>query len=198
MLKLGLTGGLASGKTTAADYFRSKGAAVFNADQEAKSLLFESNLIATHVISAFGEEVKASDGRIDPGKLAEQAFVNSQSQHKLNEIIWPEVLKMIKKACINAETHGKCIFVVDAALLIEARFTNYFHHVLLICADREIRIQRALQRRNLSRSQILDRMDLQLPDDEKKKAVSHTINNNGNEEGFILKLEKFLTEVLAS
>lgn len=191
MYRLGLTGGLGSGKSTAARFFAERGAVVFDADQEAKKLLQTSLSLQKKLIDIFGSRITDSAGNLDFGQLALTAFASEKDQQTLNQLIWPEVYLLIEKADREALSGDTKLFVVDAALLIEAQFLKLFQTILLITADREVRIKRALQRGNLSRDQIEKRMQLQWTDSEKKKFAHHTISNNGTVDEFYDALNLF-------
>jgi dephospho-CoA kinase len=191
LIKLGLTGGLGSGKTTAANFFIKKNAYVFDADEKSKSHLLQSDKLQNKLIACFGPEVQSADGRLDFTKLGESAFKDSISQKKLNSIIWPEVDILIHSSFKEALKSGYTLFVVDAALLIEADFMHFFDQILLITAPLKVRIERAQKRANISIEQISTRIKLQYTDEEKQKYSHQIINNDGPIESFIEKLELF-------
>jgi len=191
LIKLGLTGGLGSGKTTAAKFFLEKNAFVFDADEKSKSHLFQSNELQNKLIACFGSNVQSADGRLDFRKLGESAFTDSINQQKLNSIIWPEVNTLIQSSFKEALKSGFKLFVVDAALLIEADFMHFFDQILLITAPLKIRIERAKKRANISIEQISTRIKLQYTDEEKQKYSHQIINNDGSIESFIERLELF-------
>ncbi len=192
MRKLGITGGLGSGKSTAARFFAHQGAWVFDADSEAKKLLRSVPAIQSQVVTAFGREITDADGRLDFNRLARAAFRSPDEQQKLNRILWPEVRRLIKNEMKTAEIQSTEWFIVDAALLMEAKYEDLFDLILLITADKDIRIRRAMTRSSLSEEQILKRMNLQMPEDEKIKRADITVLNNEN----IPALESRLTELI--
>jgi len=179
MFKLGITGGLGSGKSLAASFFAENGAFVFDADHEAKRHLKTSKSTQRNIINSFGEGVINPAGDLDFKLLAKTAFKHTDRQQILNRILWPEVESLISEASVTAENNGYELFVVDAALLIEANFKDIFDALLVITASEEIRIERARMRGNLTVEQIRKRMQLQLPDAEKVKAADYIIENNG-------------------
>lgn len=191
MIKLGLTGGLGSGKTTAAKFFLTKNAYVFDADEKSKSHLFKSIELQNKLIHCFGPKVQSLDGRLDFKKLGETAFIDSNNQQMLNSIVWPEVDLLIQSSYNKALNSGYKLFVVDAALLIEANFMHYFDQILLITAPLKIRIERAQNRGNISLDQVSTRIKLQYTDEEKQLHSHHTITNDNSFENFIEKLEIF-------
>ena len=178
MYKLGITGGIGSGKSTASAFFKKKGAFIFDADSEAKNLFSNNPALTRRIITTFGSEV-STNNRLDLKKLSELVFSSKSLQNSLNKIIWPEVSQVMLNAANNAENDGVKLFIVDAALLFEAGFTKFFNSVLLITAEKSIRYKRILVRKNIPENQIEKRMALQLPEWEKKKLAGTTIENNG-------------------
>mgnify|MGYP001418235961 CR=1 FL=1 len=189
MYKLGITGGIGSGKTTACQFFKEKGAFIFDADIEAKKLL-KNKAIISKIAIKIGPKVVINDA-LDIELLSEIIFKSSKLQNSLNQIIWPEILKKISINSSLAKKTKKKLFIVDAALLLEANFQNYFDSTLLITAKKSIRYSRILIRNNIPKEQINNRMNLQMPETEKKALVNYTIENN---KGFLelnKKLNKF-------
>ena len=178
MYKLGITGGIGSGKSTASAFFKKKGAFIFDADSEAKNLFSNNPDLTRRIITTFGSEV-STNNRLDLKKLSELVFSSKSLQNSLNKIIWPEVSQVMLNAANNAENDGVKLFIVDAALLFEAGFTEFFNSVLLITADKSTRIERIFNRENIPEDQIEKRIALQLPEWEKKKLAGTTIENNG-------------------
>ena len=178
MYKLGITGGIGSGKSTASAFFKKRGAFIFDADSEAKNLFSNNPALTRRIITTFGSEV-STNNRLDLKRLSELAFSSKSLQNSLNKIIWPEVSQVMLNAANNAENDGVKLFIVDAALLFEAGFTEFFNSVLLITAEKSIRYKRILLRKNIPENQIEKRMALQLPEWEKKKLAGTTIENNG-------------------
>ena len=181
MLKIGITGGIGSGKTTAAKFLRRRlNAYLFDADKEAKSYLLSSIKLQNQLIKIFGQVIQNENGTLDLKKLAEYAFKNKSNQQILNEIIWPEVIILVDNA-IKSAVNKYSAFIVDAALLIEAGLYQQFDKIILITAPKEIRIKRALSRKNLSLGQINKRILLQWPDDRKSKYADMIVKNDGTE-----------------
>ena len=190
MYKLGITGGIGSGKSTASAFFKKKGAFIFDADSEAKNLFSNNPALTRRIITTFGSEV-STNNRLDLKKLSELVFSSKSLQNSLNKIIWPEVSQVMLNAANNAENDGVKLFIVDAALLFEAGFTEFFNSVLLITAEKSIRYKRILLRKNIPENQIEKRMALQLPEWEKKKLAGTTIENNGDVSELHTQLEVF-------
>ena len=176
MIKIGVTGNIGSGKTTFSNLFKKK-AFIFNADKEAKKHLKKHSVLQKKLVNVFGKEIlRGTD--LDFKKLAHISFKNEINQKILNGIIWPEVGILITHALASAEKEKYQYFIVDAALLFEANFQHLFDYIILVTAEKDIRLKRAIKRRNIDLSQIKKRMALQLSDKEKIKNAHFVINNN--------------------
>ena len=176
MYILGITGGIGSGKTTVSSLLEEKGAVVFNADKESKIQLKNSISLQHKLINLFGNAV-TDKGHLVLSKLAQVAFSSKLNQDLLNGIMWPEVMILIDQAIISAEDRDVKLFIVDAALIIEANLQSFFDSVLLVSAPEEKRMSRALRRKNLPTSQIQQRMALQLSEKEKIEKADFVIYN---------------------
>ena len=190
MYKLGITGGMGSGKSTASDFLKNKGALVFDADIEAKKLITNNFTLKNQIIRTFGLKI-TTDNQLDLKKLAEIVFSSGKHQKSLNDIVWPEVSSLLTSYARKAENEGLKIFIVDAALLLEAGYTEFFNSILLITADKSLRFKRIQKRKNIPKDQIEKRMALQMPELEKIKLANTTIENNGDVSELYIKLEKF-------
>ena len=190
MYKLGITGGIGAGKSTASEFFRKKGAFIFDADSEAKNLLTNNSNLSQRIIATFGSQVTTKK-QLDLKRLSALVFSSRSLQNKLNNIVWPEVSSVMIDAAEKAENNGITLFIVDAALLIEAGFNDFFNSILLITADKSMRLNRILLRKNIPENQIEKRMALQMPESEKQKQAQTTIKNNGNMQELHTQLELF-------
>jgi dephospho-CoA kinase len=188
--KLGITGGIGSGKSTASAFFKKKDAFVIDADSEAKNLFTKNNNLTQRIITTFGPQV-TTNNQLNLKRLSELVFSSKSLQNQLNKIIWPEVSQLMIEAAQKAEIEGLKLFIVDAALLLEADFIEFFNSILLITADKSTRIERILNRKNIPDDQIEKRMALQMPELEKKKLANTTIENNGTLSDFHEKLENY-------
>ena len=138
MYKLGITGGIGSGKTTASLFFEEKGAKIFNADKEAKNHLKKTVTLQHRIIDSFGKNV-VDNNKLSLKKLAEISFSNKLNQQILNGIMWPEVYLLIDSAINKAKSKNTKIFILDAAMLFEAKIDNMLDSVLLITANQSNR-----------------------------------------------------------
>ena len=190
MIKIGITGGISSGKTTAANFLKEKGAYVFNADQQSKSHLKKSLVLQRKIIKIFGNDV-AIDNKINFNLLAKTAFKNKTNHSILNGIMWPEVFLLINQEYEKVKKNKKYdTFIVDAALIFEANYQSFFDYTILVTASEKTRLSRAIKRDNVSLENIQNRISLQMPENKKKNIADYTVNNNYSINNLYKKLEE--------
>ena len=196
MYKLGITGGIGSGKTSASDFLLKnfKSVYVFNADKESKRHLKNSLSLQHRLINKFGADI-TTNNKLNIQKLAEIAFSNKINQEILNGLMWSEVFILINNKIEECKNSNISLFIVDAAMIFEAKLEHMFDSTLLITADKEIRLKRAIKRHNISLEQIKSRMSLQLSEAKKKKLADYTINNNSTVDKLQNNLKKFYAEL---
>lgn len=197
MHKLGITGGISSGKSTAAKYLKNKykNIYIFNADRESKKHLKSSHGLQKKIINTFGQSI-TKNNKIDLGLLANKAFSNQTNHKILNGIIWPEIFVLITNKYEEIKETEKKVFIVDAALIFEANFHSFFDNTLLITATKDLRIKRAVKRRNIPLESIQNRISLQLSDNKKKNLANFTITNNGSKDSFLKRLDKIYNNLI--
>ena len=197
MLRIGLTGGIGTGKSAASKILEKLGAYIFDADKEAKRILLSNETIKSELISEFGSDIMTGDGNVDNNKLARVAFQDQDHQLKLNTIVHPYVFKEIDKNFDRELDNGKHdIFVVDAALVYESGADTHMDYVIVITALIKTRMERALAREILSREEILKRVDLQWPEEEKVALADCVIHNDGSEEELIKNITDIYIELV--
>ena len=195
MIKIGVTGNIGSGKTTLVKLFDRSKTFIFNADKEAKKHLKKHSVLQKKIINIFGNQI-VTGTYLDFKKLAEVAFQNKKNQQILNGIIWPEISLLIEYALREAKNENINYFVVDASLLFEANFNHFFDYIILVTAEKKIRLNRALKRNTLDLSQIKKRMSLQMSDKEKIKSSNFVIYNNGNKKELKKEFQKILKKII--
>ena len=165
MLKIGLTGGIGSGKSAVSVYLKKLGAFIFDADTVAKKILSNNKTAQNEIIAEFGTDVINVNGSIDKKKLSRIAFRNDDNQLKLNTIIHPYVFKEIDISFESVRLKGKHeIFIVDAALIYESGADTHMDYVIVITSHLKLRTERVMKRGNLSRDEFLKRVHLQWPE----------------------------------
>ena len=181
MLKIGLTGGIGSGKSEVGKFFHSWGAYIFDADKEAKDIINNNIDAQKEIIKEFGSDVVDLDRNIDKQKLARIAFQDEFHQLALNSIIHPHVFRKIDTAFekIQSENKYSC-FVVDAALIYESGADTHMDYVIVITSLLRYRTQRVMLRNNMTRDDFLKRVSLQWPDEDKEHMADYVIQNNSD------------------
>ncbi|NCQ18300.1 MAG: dephospho-CoA kinase [Ignavibacteria bacterium CG22_combo_CG10-13_8_21_14_all_37_15] len=176
LLKVAITGGIGSGKSTFADFLFAKGYPVIKADILAKKLYVTHEVLKQKLIAEFGNEVYP-EGNFDRIALYQTAFINDEKVKRLNEIVHPVVIEEIKNIISYYEDEE--IIFIEAALIYEAKMENLFDYVVLITADEKERIERTRQREKISGEEVKRRMKYQTPDEVKKEKADFTFYNNG-------------------
>lgn len=176
MIKLGVTGGIGSGKSVVCDVLRLHNIPVFDADQEAKKLNDTSPVIRKKLINKFGPDLYQNN-RLDRKKLADLIFNNEKNLRTTNAIIHPELAKHFEKWVDQRKHHA--VVAIDAAVLYEAGFQSLLDKTIVVMAPLEIRIERAAKRDRLSKEQITARANSQMNDGEKARLADFIIHNDG-------------------
>jgi dephospho-CoA kinase len=172
MIKIGLTGGIGSGKTTVANMFKNKNIPVFIADVEAKKILNDPS-VAQDVANTFNISL-TNDGLIDKSELASIVFKDKEALEKLNSIIHPKVQQSFQKWIRNIDAP---YIIYEAAIIFEKDRASDFDFTILIIAPEEARVQRVVQRDLSSEEEVKSRMKAQWPESKKKKLADFVIEN---------------------
>lgn len=197
MLKVGVTGGIGSGKSFVSNRLRELGAYIFNADAEAKQILDENHRVQEQLAEEFGTDILNPDGTINKKRLAIRGFANEDAQAVLNAIIHPFVFKKIDTQFDKISQDKKySIFIVDAALIYESGLDQHLDYVIVVTAQLGIRIKRAMERSSLSRDEIQKRIDLQLREETKVEMADFVIENDGTKEHLIEQTDKIYKQLI--
>lgn len=178
MLKVGITGGIGSGKSTACKVFTAIGIPVFYADTEAKQLMHTHPEIRRQLIDTFGEAVYLPDRTIDRKYLAGIVFSNANLLAKLNSIVHPAVRNAFEEWCLTKNTP---YVLHEAAILFETGFNKLMDKTIAVVADEEERIERVMKRDNIPSELVRERIRNQMSDAEKIKLADFVISNNEDE-----------------
>ncbi|BCW67035.1 dephospho-CoA kinase [Arthrobacter sp. NicSoilB4] len=180
MLKIGLTGGIASGKSVAASRLRELGAVVIDADALAREVVEPGTPGLTQVVGAFSRAILAPDGGLDRPKLGALVFGNPERLAVLNGIIHPLVRE--RAAALAAGAPKGAVVVQDIPLLVETGQGANFHLVLVVDAPDNVRVQRMVQHRHLTADEARARMAAQAPRDERLAAADVVLDNSGSKD----------------
>lgn len=192
MLKIGLTGGIASGKSVVGEMFVKLGAHLIQADLVAQWLMYPGRPVYEEVVRRFGRGILNPDGTINRPKLAEEAFGNPASGKpprvkELNALVHPAVVQHENEWMEEiGQRDPNAIAIVEAALILEAGVAERFDRLIVVTCRPEQRVGRFAQRQQLSqdsaRAEVTRRMSAQIPDEEKIKAADFVIDNSGSPE----------------
>jgi dephospho-CoA kinase len=184
MLKIGLTGGIATGKSYVLVILRELGCEVLDADQVAHEVIERGQPAYKEIIDHFGEAIAGPDGRIDRAKLGEIVFTDKSEREKLNSIVHPKVFQTQARWFEEIiRKNPSAIAVVDAALMIETGSYRRFDKLVVVYCTPELQLERLMQRSNLKREDALARISAQMPSAEKLKYADYTIDtSNGFED----------------
>jgi dephospho-CoA kinase len=181
MLKVGLTGGIGSGKSEVSKFFHKWGAFILDADKEAKKIIDKNEKAQQEIIKEFGSDVINIDNKIDKQKLARVAFQDEFHQLNLNSIIHPYVFKKIDETFDKIKLDNKHkIFVVDAALIYESGADTHMDYVIVVTSLLRYRTERVMSRQNITRDDFMKRVSLQWSDGDKEHLADFIIQNNSD------------------
>jgi len=182
MLKIGLTGGIGTGKSSVAEAFQSLGAAVINADLLGHDAYLPGTIGYEEVVTEFGQEIVGSDGQIDRKKLGPIVFSDSSKMDRLNEIMHPLIRDLIEERLVTLESNHNKVAVVEAAILIEAGWKSLFDEIWVVISDPEEVINRLGVRNGLSREDAVKRIDSQMSNNERIGHGDVVVENTGSME----------------
>ena len=182
MLKIGLTGGIGTGKSSVTEAFQSFGAAVLNADLLGHDAYLPGTIGFEKVVTEFGQEIVNSVGEIDRKKLGPIVFSDSSKIDRLNEIMHPLIRDLIEERLVTLESNQNKVAVVEAAILIEAGWKSLFDEIWVVISDPEEVINRLGVRNGLSREDAVKRIDSQMSNDERIEHGDVVVENTGSME----------------
>jgi dephospho-CoA kinase len=196
---IGITGGIASGKTMVSKCLESMGCMVIDADQINRKLSAPCGPIWAKIKERFGDEVLLADGRIDKSKLGQMVFHHPEKRKILEEISHPLIIQEENNRIerIKNEFPAKVI-VLEASLLIEAGQHHRVDKLIVVAAEKERRIEWLSKERGMNRAEAEKRMAAQMPCQEKEKLADYVIRNDGTREDLIEKTRILFHEIMKS
>lgn len=177
---VGLTGSIASGKSTVAAMFKELGACIIDADQLAREVVIPEKPAWQDIRRHFGDEILLEDGNINRPKLAEIIFANDQAREELNRIVHPRVFDLINDRIGQAQEQSCPLILVDVPLLYENNRADMYEQVIVVYVPQEIQLQRLIKRNGLSEKQAMQRIASQMSPEEKRKYADFVIDNSGS------------------
>ena len=196
---IGLTGGVATGKSLVTDELKRLGALVIDADIIAREVLRPGDAVYEAVLTEFGESILDDSNEIDRKKLGNMVFNDSEKLKMLNSLTHPEIIRRMK-ARVEALERGApgALVVIDAPLLIEVGMHKDVDRVIVIYADNDRQIERLRTREGISVKEAITRISAQIPMEEKIKLADHIIDNSGTKEATIKAVQELYKELKTS
>ncbi len=193
---IGLTGGIASGKSTVAQALGDRGAYIIDADKLGHTAYLAGSGAFDQVVAAFGTDIVADDGEIDRRKLGGKVFGNEAALRQLTDIVWPSIRAMAEKEIADAQRSApERIVVLEAAVLIEADWLDLADQIWVTVVKPAVAIERACARDNLSEDAVRTRLDAQLSNDERGSYADHVIDNSSDEAHLLAQVESLWAHV---
>ncbi len=193
---IGLTGGIASGKSTVSQVFKELGAYIIDADKVAHQIVEPGNPAWRDVITRFGANILNSDSTINREMLGDMVFGNPELLDDLNKITHPRVMERFKDELQCIKTNNPdAIVIMEVPLLYETHLERLCDLVIVVWVDREIQIMRLMARDNISREAAIKRIDSQMDLDEKAKKADFVIDNRKTKEETLEIATKYYNEI---
>ena len=181
MVVIGLTGGIASGKSAITQWLAERGAYVVDADKLGHRAYERGSPAFDQVVQTFGEDVVSDNGEIDRKVLGSKVFGNDEALKKLTDIAWPAIKDMAKNEIAQVREAGEYnVLVLEAAVLIEAEWQDLVDEMWVVNVDRETAIERAMARDNLTRENIEKRINAQITNEERATHATVVLNNSSS------------------
>ncbi len=182
MLLIGLTGNIASGKSTVARQFADLGATVIDADLLARQAVRAGTRAYDEIVRRWGDGVVSPDGVLDRGALRRIVFEDHAQLEELNGIVHPEVVRLRNRLLDDARRRGDRIVVYDVPLLFERHLADEFDAIVLVDAARPARLERLMRDRDLRETEAMDMIAAQMPAELKRARADFVIDNHGTRE----------------
>lgn len=191
MIIVGLTGGIATGKSTVARMFAKRGATVLDGDQMVRELQQPGTTVYDTTVEAFGPRIVRGDATLDRKLLGEIVFRDEKLRRRLEAIVHPALVTAVERRLAELERDGVPMTVVELPLLIEAGSERRFDWVVVVTAPEEVQVTRLMADRRLTREEALGRIHSQMPLPEKVKRADFVVENRGD----IRETEKRVQEI---
>ena len=178
---IGLTGGIASGKSTVSRHLTQLGAFIIDADLIAREVVARGSQGLEAIVEAFGEEMLDAHSELDRAKLGALIFQDSDARARLNQITHPRIAQRMMELAMEAERErGHAWVIYDAALLVENNIHAMLTALIVVSCEREVQLQRLMTRDGFSEEEARARIEAQLPLEEKVRVADHVIDNSGS------------------
>jgi dephospho-CoA kinase len=199
MVKIAVTGGAGSGKTSVCSRLKALGLIVISADDAAKEAVVPGSAALQKITGIFGEKILLPDGSLNRKMLRQIIMDDNAARKTLESILHHEISKLILKNLVQLEKEGRPMVVIEVPLLFELDLQDQYDRVIVVSASRESRIQRLMERDHISRESAEKLINLQMPEGKKIKGADYVVRNEGCEEdlkGSVDVLFKKLTDTV--
>jgi dephospho-CoA kinase len=195
---IAVTGGMGSGQSTVCEYLKSFGCKIINLDVKAKQIIQNDISLQNELKRTFGKKIFNAQNQLDNKVLAGIAFSNAAKTEKLNKLVHPRMVTEVVEEMESARfSHKYPLIVIDAALIYEMNIEQIFDAIIVVYADLETRTKRIIERDKLAKADILNRIDKQIPLDEKRAWADHVIDNNDSLANLKRQTEKIYDKLIA-
>lgn len=195
MIKLGLTGGIGSGKSTVSRILRTKGIPIIDADKIARDIFVIHPELLDEIRKEFGEEFFDEDGNLLRRKLGNLIFSDDSKRKKLESMTVPVIIDEINKRINDLENRNRKMCIIDAPTLIESGFYKHVDKVILVYVDLNTQMERIMRRDGFSISEAESRIKAQMTLDDKKKYADYIIDNTRDLSYLKTQVEKILSTI---
>ncbi|MFC5531305.1 dephospho-CoA kinase [Cohnella yongneupensis] len=194
-MNIGLTGGIATGKSTVAKLLVERGANLIDLDRIAREIVEPGQPALARIAERFGQAVLRDDGTLDRKKLGAVVFADEAERKALEAILHPQIRSVMKEQMAMHETRTPDkLVVVDVPLLYESRLESYFEQIMVVYIPREEQLRRLMKRDGLSEEEAERRLDAQMSIEEKKVRADIIIDNSGNASQLEEQIDRWLRD----
>ena len=194
MRVIGLTGGIASGKTTVSNLFKISGVPVIDADLVARQVVEKGTVGLSALVNRFGEAILNTDGTLNRTELGKRMFSEEEIRSEVNDILQPLIRQEIISRMQAYKDQGKTLIVLDVPLLFEMHYENLCDDIIVVAVSVETQIARMEKRNGYTRQEALERIQSQMPLEEKVKRATIVWSNEGTLQELEQKVQQWLLE----
>lgn len=198
MFKLGLTGGIATGKTTISNYLKTKRIPVLDADEYARKVVEPGTPGLTDIVNTFGKQVLQSDGSLNRKLLGQIIFNDMTARQKLNDITHPRIQQMMTDELQKLAKDKTPLVILDIPLLLENHNIAGADAIMVVTVPESIQLNRLMQRNNLNKGEAQRRIDAQMPLSEKEKLADFIVDNSGTIANTLTQVDKVIQNITES
>lgn len=193
---LGLTGGIASGKSTVSNYLYEQGAVIVDADLAARQVVEPGAAGLAQLTAEFGQKIVDEAGGLDRAALGKIIFNDQKKRELVNQILHPLIKKEMLAQVKLAEHKGTSLVILDIPLLFESHCEQYCDAVLVVDVTPEVQVQRLMERNNYSKAEALARISSQMDPSTRRRLADFIVDNNGSQAETFKQVEQILEEIL--